>query len=240
MNFNATLIELSENIGFGRACNKGAALSQGEFLFFLNPDTKIAPDTLNHLRAAAETYPEASAFNPTLQRDGRPAFKRRSVLLPKAQWAPRALAGKDTTVPMLSGAALFMRRAAFDTVGGFDPHIFLYHEDDDICLRLKKEVGPLRLVAKAHVEHLAGLSTKSSCATARLKAWYMGQSRAYSSRKHDVPHWKISTLRHALFQLFHPASLVSPRKRTKNWWFLRGVLYGMQQSTACTALPVSK
>ena len=39
-------IQAKKNLGFGRACNLGAKHSDSEFILFLNPDTRIYPDTL--------------------------------------------------------------------------------------------------------------------------------------------------------------------------------------------------
>ena len=42
---SVTLIRVGANLGFGRACNLGAANSNSEFLLFLNPDARLFPDT---------------------------------------------------------------------------------------------------------------------------------------------------------------------------------------------------
>ena len=234
----AELVVSETNIGFGRGCNLGAAHSNSEFLFFVNPDASLAPGAIQVLLAAAEAHPEASAFNPRLREgDGRLAFKRRSKLLPKSHWLPRGAAESDCELPVLSGAAIFVRRAAFETIGGFDPKIFLFHEDDDLSLRLARDCGPLRLVTGAEVTHLFGESTVRSPRTAALKAWYMGQSRVYAARKHGLPGAYARALSDALLQLSSPLTLLSKRKRAKHWAYLRGVLAAYQQNTANLPLP---
>jgi GT2 family glycosyltransferase len=44
-------------------------------------------------------------------------------------------------VAWVSGAAMVLERAAFDAVGGFDEQLFLYKEDEDLCLRLREAGG---------------------------------------------------------------------------------------------------
>ena len=41
----------------------------------------------------------------------------------------------------MGGAAIFIKKETFIKVGGFDEKIFLYHEDDDLSLRLKNEIA---------------------------------------------------------------------------------------------------
>ncbi|MFN6951802.1 MAG: glycosyltransferase, partial [Albidovulum sp.] len=71
----ARLIRNSRNLGFGVACNLGAAGAQTEFLLFLNPDAALMPDALDQLVAAADRYPKASAMNPRIADDDGPFFK---------------------------------------------------------------------------------------------------------------------------------------------------------------------
>jgi GT2 family glycosyltransferase len=221
----AQVLRNTRNLGFGVACNRGAALAQTEFLLFLNPDTQIADNTLAELVAAAKRYPQASAMNPRIQTaDGRPAFKRRSCLMPRTETMKRGWPESDAEVPVLSGAALFVRKVAFASVGGFDPEIFLYHEDDDLSRRLKHECGPLMFIREASVRHLCGRSSERSPAAAFLKAFHMGRSRVYAMRKHGRHFPLLSSVWIALWQLASPAVFVSARKRAKQWALFRGVL----------------
>lgn len=221
--YGATLITNSRNRGFGAACNQGAAALDTEFILFLNPDAALSTGTLDALLAAADRHPEASAFNPRIGSEkGHAQFKRGSILLPRAEWMPRGWPDTDTQVPVLFGAALMVRRSAFEAIGGFDEAIFLYHEDDDLSLRLKTR-GALMFVQAGEVTHLAGRSSARSPEVARLKAWHLARSRIYTSRKHGRPAPFLRTLASALLQLFSPAML-SARKRAKQIAYLRGTL----------------
>lgn len=229
----ARFLANSENLGFGRACNQGAEQVGTEFLFFLNPDAELFPDTLEHLLAAADSHPEASAFNTRIVKgDGSLFFKRRSKLIPKSLWLGRSAAKQDGEVPVLNGGALLVRQAAFEQVGGFDPAIFLFHEDDDLSLRLKANCGPLRYVYNAQVRHLLGHSTERSSRTAALKAWYMGQSRVYAARKHDQPFGFSRAFAEAGLQLVSPLNLISARKRAKAWYYFRAILSSRGKQSA--------
>ena len=137
--FGSHLVCNKENLGFGRACNIGASNVNAELVFFLNPDAVIVDRAIEHLIRASRDYPHASAFGPAIKTGiGRPYFRRSSVIAPIKWRLPRGWPDQDTEVPVLSGAALAVRKLDFDSVGGFDPKIFLYHEDDDLCLRLKE------------------------------------------------------------------------------------------------------
>jgi GT2 family glycosyltransferase len=225
----AQLIRNEDNRGFGPACNIGAAEARSEFVLFLNPDTRLGDGAIEALVAAADAHPEAVAFNPAItDGKGRPYFKRGSVLLPASARLPAGWPSADREVPVLTGAAFFVRRAAFEAVGGFDPAIFLYHEDDDLALRLKT-VGSLMFVHGARVTHDAGNSTVRSPASAAFKAFHMGRSRVYAARKHQVPGAGRKALVSALVQLVSPLTLLSARKRAKQLAFLRGVLKELKQ-----------
>ncbi len=225
----AKLIRNAENRGFGAACNQGAALAETEFLLFLNPDATLAPGALEALVAAAARHPNAVAMNPRIEEaNGRPYFKRGSVLLPRSAWLDRGWPEADREVPVLSGAALFVRRADFAAVGGFDPAIFLYHEDDDLSLRLNAERGPLLFVREALARHQGGHSSVRSPKVAAFKARHMGRSRVYATRKHGRRWAGGRALASALRQLVSPLVLLSKRKRAKQLGFLIGILSALR------------
>ena len=220
----AQLLEMDQNVGFGVACNQGAKIAKTPYILFLNPDVTVEPGAVERLLEAAGKHPDALAFNPAIRaQNGTEYFKRGSVLLPKHAWLRRGWPEADCEVPILTGAALLVRSQAFYEVGGFDPEIFLYHEDDDLALRLSK-IGRLFFVRGAVVRHLSGHSTPKNASTVVLKAWHMGRSRVYAARKHAKPNAFSEALIQALLQLASPIALFSSRKRKKSWYFLRGVL----------------
>ena len=229
----ARLVINAENRGFGVACSIGAAAADTEFLLFLNPDAELDPDCIARLEAAFDRFPKAVAMNPRiLESDGRPYFKRRSVLLSRRDWMARGWPESDREVSVLSGAALMVRKADFDAVGGFDPNIFLYHEDDDLSLRLRAQRGPVMFIHDAAVRHAGGQSTVRSADSAAFKAWHMGRSRVYAARKHGRPLPFLSSLLSAVGQAALPWSLLSRRGRAKRIAFLKGVLSGWRGGAA--------
>ena len=220
----ARVVTNSENRGFGAACNLGAAQGTHPWLFFLNPDAQMQEGCLEALLRATSTHPQAGAFSPQV-RDGkgRPAFRRRSRLLPKSAHWHGPVPQQDSVVPLLNGAAVFVSRDHFEAVGGFDDTIFLYHEDDDLSLRLAAQCGPLIHVHAACVTHAEGHSTARTPATAAFKAYHMGQSALYAMRKHNRPKPRLSVGWLALTGLLSPLNLLSARKRAKAMGFARGV-----------------
>jgi N-acetylglucosaminyl-diphospho-decaprenol L-rhamnosyltransferase len=221
----AEIIRLEENKGFGPACNAGAALADTEFVFFVNPDAALAPECIEKLEAAADRYPRASAFNPRISdRHGGEYFKRSSKLIPRRDWMQRGWPAADREVTVLSGAALFCRRAAFEAIGGFDPAIFLYHEDDDLALRLKAECGPLMFIWDAAVTHQEGRGSPRSPEVAAIKSFHMARSRVHAMRKHGRPFVEARCLGSAIGKFANPAILFSRRKRAQAFGFFKGVV----------------
>lgn len=220
----ATLVRMERNEGFGRACNAGARLAETDFLLFLNPDAALETGALSALEDAADAHPKASAFNPKiLTRAGASDFKRRSVLLPRSSWLPRGVPDQLIETPVLSGAAFFCRRACFEQVGGFDPAIFLYHEDDDLSIRMAKACGPLLFVPEAVVRHMAGHGSARSAETARFKGFHMARSRYYAQARHGLARpWLFGFLGSAAAMLA-PHILFSRRRRAKQLGQIAGM-----------------
>lgn len=218
------IVKLANNIGFGQGCNAGANVAQTPWILFLNPDARLNPGAIEALLEAAAQYPSAIAFNPRIyNEDGSPYFKRRSWLLPRQLYMTKGWPSEDAVVPVLSGAALFVLKASFDYIGGFDSNIFMYHEDDDLSLRLAV-LGELRFVRNSTIVHSAGHSSGRSPEIARFKAYHMAQSRIYAGQKHHRPFPKTSTLLQGCLLLLSPHVLFSARRRAKALGFLQGAL----------------
>lgn len=221
----ASLVKLEINQGFGRGCNAGARLAQSDFLFFLNPDARLEDGCLEELLAAARRRPDASAINPKIVNpSGRVELKWRSVLLTRSEWKSRTAGTSDMELPALAGGALWCRRACFEKVGGFDPNIFLFHEDDDLAIRMRSACGPLLFAPRAVVRHEAGRSSGRSPQMARLRGYHLARSRVYAMTKHDRAFPFARTLAAALGGLAMPQNFLSSRRRAKYLGQLRGAL----------------
>lgn len=219
------LLTPAQNLGFGTACNLGAAGATSDFLLFLNPDARLDPDALAQLLQAARLHPDASAFGPVLiNAAGRPRYKRNSYLLPRAQKPPRDPGTANRSVAVLSGAVLLVRRAAFEQVKGFDPNIFLYFEDDDLSLRLSQSAGPLILVPMARAHHAAGTSSPPSPGLSQFKGFHWARSRIYVGRKHGLRLPWLSGLWDGLSHLASPKSWTDATHRAEAIGRIKGAL----------------
>ncbi|KAB8144400.1 glycosyltransferase family 2 protein [Chloroflexia bacterium SDU3-3] len=116
--FALRAVEAGANLGFGRACNLGAAHAGGELLVFMNPDVRVLPGWLAGLRASSARFPDA-LICPT-------------TLAPEEQRQPTPALQQVAAIP---GAAMLVRRAVWRELGGFDEHFFMYWEDTELCWR---------------------------------------------------------------------------------------------------------
>ncbi|MEL6618253.1 MAG: glycosyltransferase family 2 protein [Pseudomonadota bacterium] len=212
---DATVIRMPENRGFGRACNAGAADAETEFLLFLNPDAALKPGAIDALEQAAGDTPDFAAANPMiLNAKGRGRLKTSSKLrLPNGLPAPRLDAFSE--MPVLSGAAFFVKTAAFQAVGGFDPGIFLYHEDHDLAVRLARTQGRLWHVPGAVVTHIGGTGTARSPDAARFKGYQMARSAVHVLSKEGKFAPLPRVLLAAVLGFVAPINLLSKRRRAK-------------------------
>ena len=219
-------LQSAVNLGYGAACNLGAAQAQGRYVLFMNPDVRLSPASLQLLIDQCDAHKDLIAIAP-LQGDarGRVRGKRRAV---GQAWTPltRTLhrlssAGTLNTTGFLGGGVLMVRRDAFDQVGGFDENIFLFHEDDDLSLRLAK-CGKLAYAAGVLAVHNSGRSTPPSAALTKNKSWHLGNSKVYVARKHYGTLAALLPLLEAVGKFVHPM-ILTRRGRIKARAFLAGV-----------------
>ena len=187
--FGAQVIRNEKNIGYSSACNLGSDAATTEYILFLNPDTRVQPNTINQLYKAVNRHPYASALAPLLlDQRGKISLLSKSVLVSENHWLPRELPKCDFEVPAISGAAIFISRRTFAEVGKFDENLFIYYEDDDLSYRLLNQFGPILIVPSAELIHLGGRSSPSSSDLINFKRYHHQRSKAYVTRKHGVPY----------------------------------------------------
>lgn len=172
------LMRLESNSGFGRACNLGSADTEAEHILFLNPDAWLEEGSVEVLVESLERDPRVGLVAPQLYSpDGRRQFtwepspglmgdglRRVRNLGEGRSWAHdgvRLFARALGDAGWMTAACVLVRRQAWQQVGGFDEGFFLYFEDVDLCLRLRRAGWRLRLVPSARAGHFKGGARKS-------------------------------------------------------------------------------
>ena len=157
---DAEVLALKENLGFAGGASAGARRTTAPLLLFLNPDSTPEPGCIDALRACAAGRPRWGAWQAlVLQPDGTVNSAGNPVHFLGFAWAGQhgapadAIGNEPHVVASASGAALTVRREAWDGVGGFDERYFMYGEDVDLSLRLRLAGWRVGLAPAARVVH---------------------------------------------------------------------------------------
>jgi GT2 family glycosyltransferase len=161
------LVVMPANAGYAAACNAGAAVAQAPALLFLNSDVlPAAPGWLGRMRARLTQDRRTVAVGPKLIFDGG-SVQHAGLLFRRGEDAlwlndhygkgfprhhPDVLRARR--VPGVTGAALLVRRDAFDAAGGFcTDYIVGDFEDSDLCLKLRAAGGEIAYEPGAELYH---------------------------------------------------------------------------------------
>jgi GT2 family glycosyltransferase len=170
------------NLGFGPACNRGAAQARGDVFVLLNPDCVVPDDFIARVREALSSDARIGVLgvqvidtagrpargnrrrDPTLRRalatlTGLARFESRRPALQGIEMPPSQVAGMET-VEAISGACMILPRVAFERIGGFDEGYFLHAEDLDLCRRMRDAGGRVAIDPAVHVVHAQGSSSR--------------------------------------------------------------------------------
>lgn len=163
-----------QNAGFLRSCNLAAKEARGKYICFLNNDTIVKNAWLDHLVSTAEgdstigavgaklLYPDG-----TLQEAGAIIWRNGDGWnYGRGADPSNARYNFEREVDYCSGAALLVRRSAFEALGGFDDQFApAYYEDADLCLALRQAGYRVAYQPKAEVVHLEGVTSGTDIAT---------------------------------------------------------------------------
>lgn len=181
------LIESETNLGFGKANNLAARMAKGNYLLVINPDLKLLTP-LDLAILVAELYKTANAgvIGPQISEP-----RHNHLVRPKLSYKKQRLLRFTPDIALLPGniawilgACMLFPTKAYQTIGGFDEDFFLYGEDTDICLRLRKAGYIVAWTDKVKVEHWGGASEISAAAydkwTRKKRGFYLFCIKHYS------------------------------------------------------------
>ncbi len=175
-----TLIRAESNDGFAAGVIEGVSASTSEVIVLLNPDAVVATDTLRALADQMQSEATLGILAPAIiQPAGRlritsagrfptawrmfthyaglSRYARRVPLLEGHYLRPEHVTGECDT-DWVTGACLAMRRTVWDEIGGISRRWFMYAEDIDLCLRVKRAGYRVVLSPTWSADHLVGAS----------------------------------------------------------------------------------
>jgi GT2 family glycosyltransferase len=164
------LIENSENVGFGRACNIGisyALANSAAYVLLLNQDAIIEPTMVEMLLRCMQAEPKIGIACPLqFDSDGK-TIDHKFLLYYLAPFASRLISDGlremlqcSYVVEMSPAAAWLISAACLREIGGFDPLFFMYFEDDDMSRRANYHGYHTVIVPAARFSHLRAFHGK--------------------------------------------------------------------------------
>lgn len=197
---SATTLALQENRGFAYGCNVGWRVGEAPYVLSLNPDGQLDAEALERLVRVLENHPEAGAVGPRIVgADGSLSYSLRRFprlrstyaqalflhrVQARARWTDELVRdervySRPSSPDWISGACMLVRRSALERVDGWDERFFLYCEDADLCLRLRRDGYDVRYEPAAVCTHSGGASAPRAALLPVLAA-----SRVAFARKH--------------------------------------------------------
>lgn len=186
---NCTAFSAPENLGFGGGHNLLAGRTEAPRLLILNPDVEVVtPGSIERLIAVLAGDDRVKAAGPKLllpdggaqpYDHGRLHGLRATIALNGGHSYWRATDVRQE-VAWVSGAAMAIERAAFAAIGGFDSRLFLYKEDEDLCLRLRAAGGAVVYEPAVVIRHHGGVVADRHRELAAASSYFF--AKHYSGR----------------------------------------------------------
>jgi len=204
------LIANDRNFGFSRANNQALKICKGRYVYYLNPDTEVQPNAFRKMVDFMDSHPEVGlAGTRLIYPDGslQPSVEHR---YPGQRYTKNELKGLKGDIAWVLGASMIVRRTLIRTLEGFDEHFFLYGEDLDLCLRIRRAGWRIGHIPEAEVIHWEGQSERSNLPVEvwekKIKAEFDFYRKHYSSNAVRAiersnllqAYWRVFTLSLAL------------------------------------------
>lgn len=165
-----TLIELKENIGYGGAANEGIklAIKRGsDYVFPINNDIILDKNLLKELVRVAESDPKIGMVCPKILWYDRPDWicsiagrvdLKFMIQLPKHIGNIPDRGQYDKIMEVDAAGIFLVKKEVVERVGMFDPNYFLYLEDFDWCIRVRRAGYRIIYVPTAIMYHKGSAS----------------------------------------------------------------------------------
>lgn len=206
------LLEAPENLGYAGGNNLGMrhALANGaELLFLVNNDTRLDPHCVAALVEEIQKPPACGAVGPMVY-----TWDNWEIISSAGGWVDWAAADAvnvgagevdqgqypPRSVDFVNGCGILVSKAAIERVGLIDERFFMYWEETDWCIRMRKAGLEVRFQPAAKMQHKAPLTWR---AQSPATLYYMGRNRLHFFARHTQGVQKVQALYRASRGLIH-------------------------------------
>ena len=169
---------INENSGFGASNNLGIKECNTQFAYILNPDVIFKKDTFDNLCKSCLDISDFSIVSPIHSDKNYPNYKIKKKY--------NFISDNIIEVDDLDGFSMLVNKNNFDESDYFDENFFLYLENNDLCLRVKKNNRKIYVIKNSIIEHRGGASSDPNFSQIEyLKNWHWMWSKFYYHHKHD-------------------------------------------------------
>ncbi|MFX0201394.1 MAG: glycosyltransferase family 2 protein [Candidatus Hodarchaeota archaeon] len=200
------LITNDRNLGFSRANNQALKMCSGKYVYYLNPDTEVRPDAFKAMVDYMESRPDIGLAGTRIVNPDGSLQQSVENRYPGQKYAVLELKDLTKDIAWVLGASMIARRELIQALEGFDESFFLYGEDLDLCMRIRKAGWSIGYIPDAVVVHWGGQSERDSLPVEvwekKFKAESIFYHKHYSSKTIRAieranlaqAYWRILTL----------------------------------------------
>jgi GT2 family glycosyltransferase len=200
-------VKNNENKGFAASANMGIARAKGDYLLFLNSDTRLIDGEIVKMLHFMEEHKDVGICGPQLvfpdmrlQRSFAAAPSLLSELLPQllripghqspvTNHHPPSTSHGIIDVSSLIGAAILVRKSLLKRFGGFDEQFFFFLEETDLCLRARSMGQRVVFLPDVKVIHLQGETVRKTWVKGRIE--YNISLHKFIKKHHSLPYYLL-------------------------------------------------
>ena len=201
------LMASRQNLGFAGANNKALNICKGKYIYYLNPDTEVRPGAFKCMIGYMDSHPEVGLAGTRLINPDGSFQSSVEKQYPGERYAKRELEGLKGDIAWVMGASMIVGRDVVEALQGFDENYFLYGEDLDLCLRVRRAGWEIGYIQDAVVLHWGGQSERNSLPVEvwekKLEAEFIFYKKHYTKKVIQAikresliqAYWRVLTLK---------------------------------------------
>ena len=169
---------INDNQGMGAANNVGIAKSATDFVYVLNPDTRFQENTFNQIIENVKLINDFAILSPLCSNLEYPNYK----IFKKQKNINENIISVDT----IDGFSMLINMNKFKNKKLFDENIFLYLENDDLCILAKNLGNNIYIIKNSIIDHIGSSSSdfENNKKFDYLRNWHWMWSKFYYNKKH--------------------------------------------------------